>query len=153
MYRIAVEGCCRAVFLAYRAGAIHLFFCFFFLLLLSREQRGKLGQMQAAVTSRMSPADWHLYLKRDTCASTHSLSYCVILLQISWCVKEAESFPSVVVCEKALLEHLNFILTALYISWSPESCVEDCICGVCVVCSIIFVLCCVFSYLSILTNN
>ncbi len=150
MYRIAVESCCRAVFLAYRAGAIHLFFCFFFLLLLSREQRGKLGQMQAAVTSKVESCRLtSLFEERHMCIHTQS-SYCVILLQISWCVKEAESFPSVVVCEKALLEHLNFILTTLYISWSPESCVEDCICVcvcVCVcVCSILFLCCVVFIY-------
>lgn len=98
MYRIAAEVCCRAVFLACWAGAINLFFFLFASVVTWAEgevrswDRCRLLSLQ-----RSSPTDWHLYLKRDTCASTHGLVW-----PISWCVEGAESFLSVVVCEKAV---------------------------------------------------
>lgn len=77
--------------------------------------------MQAAVTSKVqSYRLTSLFKERHMCIHTHSL-----VRLISWCVEGAELFLSVVVCEEALVEHLNFILTTLYISWSHDSCVED----------------------------
>lgn len=81
MYRIAAEGCCRAVFLACWAGAINLFFFFSFLLLWSHKQRGSWDRCRLLSLQRSSPTDWHLYLKRDTYASTHS-----VVRLISWIV-------------------------------------------------------------------
>lgn len=66
---------------------------------------------------RVLPTD--IFIWRET----HMCIHAVLLHWSAGVLKGLESFPSVLVCEKALLEHLNLILTAFYISRSPNSCV------------------------------
>lgn len=115
MYRIAVEGCRRAVFLACWAGAINLFFSFSFASVVTwAEGEVRTDAGCCHFKGRVLPTD--IFIWRETHMCIHTLCCCTDQL-VCW----RGGIISFCGCVwKRFVKVLEFILTAFYITWSPD---------------------------------